>query len=388
MVNLKLKPEITEPSIHFINVESGETYSEIWEFLTNKDLCKTLSADNYEQNVIEGLLKRTNWKPVFKDILPVYPEMKWNSEKKQLEDPYFIPIIRKTTIKDFLTASESFFAKYAGKKIGVQLSGGLDSSIIIAMLKHCHVPFSLVGMTSNRYEFRTEKYIQNLLAEWGNESVLINYEKHLPLFDIDKVPAFQYPDMLCLNYSADNAMALECKKLGIEVLFTGNGGDNVFAEEISVNDEQCKWLPQIFTDTWLNDIVYAPQGVQLVPFFGDNDIMQTIYNLRMGQLEDNSKLWARQFFSDFLPKELVNYGYCADFWGLYINGLQKSMPTVRKSFYRVYEITNIPCFSDTDLDEILNQDLQNAHKSMYQKIEARISLAVWLNGLIKAEIIR
>jgi hypothetical protein len=373
---------MSEPSISFINTQTGETYSDICQQLAD-GLWKDISPEKHEQNVMEGLLKRANWKPVLKDILPVYPEMKWNSEKKKLEDPYFIPIKRPTDLNDFLKAVQSLFSKFANKKIGVQLSGGLDSSIIIALLKHFNVPFSLVGMTSNRYEFRTEKHIQNILIKWGNKATLIDYEKHLPIFDIDKIPAYQYPDILCLNYSADNAMALECKKLEIDILLTGNGGDNVFSEGIPENPEHCTWLPQMFTDTWLTDIVYAPQGVKLLPFFGDKDILQAIYNLRIGQPEDNSKLWARNFFSDFLPQELVNYTYCADFWGIYIDGLQKSIPIVRKIFNRAYELTNNSCFTSTVLDDFLEQDLLNAHKLMYQKIEARISLAVWINALFK-----
>ncbi len=332
---------------------------------------------------MQGLLKRTFWKPELKNILPIYPGMKWCEEKKQIEDPYFIPVKQETGLKDFLNAAESFYAIYSEKKIGVQLSGGLDSSIIIGLLKNFGIPFSLVGMSSTRYEFRTERYVQHILTKWGNTTTLINYEDHLPLSDLEKVPPFQHPDHLCLNYSAANAMALECKNLGIEVLLTGNGGDNVFAEDVPENPEHCKWLPQIFIDSWLNDIVYAPKGVQLVPFFGDKQIMGALYNLRKGQPEDNPKVWARRFFKDFLPQELVNYTYCADFWGLYIDGLHSALTTVRKLCNRAYELTKHPYFSDKAINELLQQDLLNANKSMYQKIESRISLAVWLNALIK-----
>lgn len=382
MVSQIIKPKTNVSSIRFINVQNGEIYTNIWAHLS-EGMWRDLSPENHEYNVMQGLLNRPKCKPVLKNILPIYPEMKWNPNKKQLEDPYFIPIKRETGLKDFLIAAELFFKTFSNKKIGVQLSGGLDSSIIIALLKHFGIPFSLVGMTTTRYEFRTERHIQNILSEWSNNVFLIDYEKHLPLFDIDKVPTFQYPDMLCLNYSADNAMAIECERLGVDVLLTGNGGDNVFADNVPENHERSTWRPQIFTDTWLNDIVYAPRGVQLVPFFGDKQVVQTIYNLRLGQSEDNLKLWARNFFRDFIPQELVNYTYCADFWGLYIDGLQKSSSTVRELFDCAYDHTNHPCFSKKSIKELLNQDLLNTDKSMYQKIESRISLAVWLKALMK-----
>lgn len=382
MVSQNIKYKKNESSIRFINVQNGKIETDIWKHLT-EGLWRDLSPENYEYNVIQGLLNRSNCKPVLKNILPIYPEMKWNQEKRKLEDPYFIPIKNETSLKDFLIAAESFFDTFSHKKIGVQLSGGLDSGIIIGLLKHFGIPFSLIGMSSSQYEFRTERHIQNILAEWSSEVRLLDYEKYLPLFEIDKVPAFQYPDMLCLNYSADNAMALECERFSVDILLTGNGGDNLFADEVPKNPKDCTWLPQIFTDTWLNDIVYAPKRVQLIPFFADKQIIHTLYNLRSGLPEDNTKVWARNFFKDFIPQELANYTYCADFWGLYISGLQNSLPTVNKLFNRAYDLTNHHCFSGKTIQDLLNQDLLNAHKSMYQKIEARISLAVWLNALIK-----
>lgn len=374
--------KVIEPSVNFLQKQTGKIFSDIWEQL-EQGLWKDIKPENYEYNVIQGLLNRPNWKPVLKDILPLYLGMKWCEEKKQIEDPYFIPEKKDTGLKDFLNAAEIFFGKYSGGKIGVQLSGGLDSSIIIGVMRYLGIPFSLVGMSTTRYEFRTERHIQKLLTEWGNAAVLIDYEAHLPFFDLNNVPPFQYPDMLCLNYSADQAMALKCEKLDIDILLTGNGGDNVFADEVPLNPEDCIWRPQIFMDALLMDIVYAPKGVKLVPFFADKRIIESIYNLRLGQPEDNSKLWARNFFKDFLPQELVNYTYCADFWGLYIDGLQSSLPIVRELCARAYELTQNPCFSVKVINELLNQDLLNAKKDMYQIIEARITLAAWLNALIK-----
>jgi hypothetical protein len=382
MLNLLDKHIIQEPSIHFRHIYSGEIYLDIWDQL-EQGLWRYIIPENYEYNVKQGMLNRTSWRPELKDILPIYPGMKWCDQQKQRVDPYFVPIEQESCLKDFLIAAESFFEPYLEKKIGVQLSGGLDSSIIIGLLKYFGIPFSLVGMFSTSYAFRTERHIQQILAECGNTSILINYEDHLPFSELQLVPKFQYPDNLCLNFSADNAMALECENLGIDVLFTGNGGDNVFAEKVPAIPDQCTWRPQVFIDSWLNDIVYAPRSVQLKPFYADKQIMNTIFNLRKGQQEDNLKVWARQFFKDFLPDELVNYTYCADFWGLYIDGLHGSISKVRDLCNSAYELTENSYFSNKSVSELLNQDLLNANKSMYQEIESRLSLAVWLNALIK-----
>jgi len=373
---------IKEPSTHFRLLPDGKVLHDIWEKL-EQGAWKNLAPEVFENNVKLGELNRFKSLPVIENFLPVSPGMLWDENKKCLTDPFFKPQLQNVGINDFLNAVEFFFNTFKGKHIGIHLSGGLDSSIIIALLKHFNIPFSLVGMTSTRYEFRTEKYIQELLAPWGNETFLIDYEEYLPLSKLEKVPPHQHPEMLSMNYNTSRAMALECQRMGIDVLFTGNGGDNVFAEPVSANPDACTWLPQIFMDNWLDDFAYAPYGIEVASFYADPSIMNTIYNLRLGKGEDNSKLWARQFFKDYLPKELVNYTYCADFWGLYIDGLQDNSPTVRMLFEQAYDLTGNAYFSPQKTNELLNQDLLNANKSMYQKIESRISLATWLNSLIE-----
>ena len=373
---------IKEPSTHFRLLPEGKVLPDIWKQL-EQGAWKNLAPDVYENNVKLGELNRSKSLPVIENILPVHRGMVWDENKKCLTDPFFKPQLQTVGNNDFLHAVENFFNMFKGKHIGIHLSGGLDSSIIIALLKHFNIPFSLVGMTSTRYEFRTEKHIQQILAHWGNKAVLIDYEDYLPLSQLEKVPPHQHPEMLSMNYHASKAMAIECQKMGIEVLFTGNGGDNVFADAVPSNPQECIWLPQVFMDNWLDDFAYAPYGIEVVPFYADSGIMNTIYNLRLGKGEDNSKLWARQFFKDYLPHELVNYTYCADFWGLYIDGLQDAIPTVRKLFEQAYDLTQNPYFSRQKTDELLSQDLLNAHKPMYQAIESRISLAVWLNSLVE-----
>ncbi|WP_366186485.1 asparagine synthase-related protein [Flavobacterium ovatum] len=373
---------IEEPSAHFRLLSTGEKLPQIWKN-HSKGIWKNIQPEIFEKNVKLGALNRSQCQPVIEDILPVYSGMLWNVEKKILTDPCFQPKLQYTDINDFLEASAIFFDQYKSKHIGVQLSGGFDSSIIITLLKHFKISFSLVGMSSSRYEFRTERYIQELIAPLGKNTVLIDFEDYLPLSQLEKVPAHQHPDMLNLNYHTNKAMAIECQKMGVEVLLTGSGGDNLFAEPIQLDARECTWMPQVFRDSWLDDLAYAPHGIEVVPFYADLGIMNTVYNLRLGQGEDNTKLWARQFFKDFLPQELINYTYCADFWGLYIDGLLNAVPTIRKLFEHAYDITANPYFSSQNTNDLLNQDLRDAQKTMYQGIESRVSLAVWLNGLFE-----
>ena len=375
---------IIESSVHYHFLKTGERKVTIWQEL-EAGAWKHIQPEVFESNTQLGEINRSSRRPVIKDILPIYQGMVWDEQNNRASDPRFLPQLQPTSLNDLLQAVKKFFDRFQDKHIGVHLSGGLDSSIIIALLKHFQIPFSLVGMTSKRYEFRTERYIQHILAEWGKAAVLLDYESYLPLSFMEEVPPHQHPEMLSGDYYKSVAMAKECKQLGINLLLTGNGGDNLFAEPITKNPAKCTWMPQVFCDTWLEDFAYRPHGVEVQTFYADEGVMNAIYNLRLGQSEDNAKLWARQFFKDFLPNELVTYTYCADFWGLHIDGLLHALPTIKKLFNQAYDFTENPYFSPQKAKELLNQDLLAAEKKKYQAIESRIVLAIWLNSLFKSQ---
>ena len=60
------------------------------------------------------------------------------------------------------------------KKFGVQLSGGLDSSLIIGILRNVGIEPVLIGLSNDRYEFRTERIIQEILLDGLSNNQLIS----------------------------------------------------------------------------------------------------------------------------------------------------------------------------------------------------------------------
>lgn len=384
-MNREIPTQFDRLNTCYYSNSSDEIHSSIWTLLQS-GLWKAADPFQFEQNNLLGVLKRSDWKPVIADLFPLYPGMELNRTTQTTFDPTYKPSVFHADWDTVVAAAASFFQGFEGKKIGVQLSGGLDSSIIIGFLNYLKIPFYLVGMTTNRYEFRTERFIQELLIPLAEEAILLDFEESLPLSNLRDVPPHQYPELLSINYSSENAMALACQKLGIEILLTGDGGDNLFAEEIPMNPEECPWLPQVFSDPWPAEYIYEPRGISLIPFFADHGFMDCIFNLRRGKGEDNSKWWARSYFKQILPQELVNYNYCADFWGLYVSGMQEAIPTIKEIFDQAYELTGNKIFSASSSSSVLGQDLLDPKKEIYQVIEARTAFAVWLQGLRKAGI--
>lgn len=378
---------LSQPSLHFRHASNGVIYNTIWEELKNGQY-KSIAPEHILKNALIDGVDRTQNKPVLKDYFPIHKGMLWNEEEKIPFDPIFIPNRMDVNMDCFLETSYCFFEQYKEKKIAVQLSGGLDSSIIIGLLKYFNIPFYLVGLTNQRFEFRTEKKIQNILAEWAQKTVLIDFENCLPYSHIDKVPAHQYPEEYIRSFGPDYIMAQVSQEIGIEVLITGQGGDNLFGDAIYENPTELKWMPHTYYEGWSQDLIYAPAKIELVPFYGYPKISELIYNLRFGHNEDITKIWARQFFKDFLPKELVTHCYRSDFWGLVISGVQQLIPHLPLMFEKTYELTKNNYFHKDKVKEILKIDFLDHTKENYMIIEPLIGISVWIDSLVRGGIIK
>lgn len=211
-----IQQQFSQPNIHFIHTTTGDVHQTIWEEL-KKGGYKNIAPENLLENAFIDGVDRTLFKPVLKDYFLVQKGMLWDKEKKMPYDPIFIPNRINANLDMFLATAHQFFEQFKGKKIGVQLSGGLDSSIIIGLLKYFKIPFKLVGLANKRFDFRTESHIQNILSEWADETILIDYEACLPYSHIDKVPPHQYPEEYIRTFGPDCVMAKTAKQLGIEV---------------------------------------------------------------------------------------------------------------------------------------------------------------------------
>lgn len=369
------------PWTRYRHLSSGRTVDSIWHELKEEGIWRSADFEAHEANTLAGAGDRSDWLPILADWFPIANGQIWCSQRNRPVDPTHIPSEGPGSMDDFLQAVRTCFDSFRGRKIGVQLSGGVDSSLIIGLLRHFEIPHGLVGLRPDRYEFRTEQRVQDRLAARNSDVELIPVDSCLPCSRLEDVPPHQIPDLLSLNYSQDQAMAYACKRLGIEVLLSGGGGDNLLGQAVPNDPRVCRWRPQTFTDPFPVEIVYRPQGIEFQSFYGDSGVVDAIWRLRRGQSDDYRKLWARQFLRQFLPQELVDYQYCADFWGISIDGILKALNEIRQIHQKAFLITGNSYFAETNFDSLLAHDLCRPCKDLYQRIEARISSAVWIYSL-------
>ena len=373
-----------QPSIKFYHHTTDSVVESIWSELAS-GLWNEFEIDHALRNEELGMDQIDKWLPLFKSYTPVLPGFKWNREQRCLEyEMYQAKPLDHVSMTTFLQTVERYLRRFEGKRIGVHLSGGFDSTLIIGLLRYFKIPCVLAGYAVNRFEFRTERYIQNIVSQWGEKSILLDLEEYPFYNHLELTPKHQVPDAFIKSNESAKALADVFAKEHVDIVFTGQGGDSLFIED-ETKGLAAYNIGYEFLTPWEDELIYQPRGLHLESFFADKDIIDQISNLRMGKGEDALKRWARRFFRDFIPKELAEYSYFADFFGMDTSGLEAAKPTIKLLFEESYDLTHHPLFSTTTTKEFLSQNVFAMDSVEYVKYCMKISIAAWLHALFRED---
>lgn len=240
---------------------------------------------------------------------------------------------------------KSVLKKYSGKKIGVELSGGLDSSLVIEALLASNIDPILIGFCSDSFEFRTERTIQNYYKKKVSDSILLKYEDNFAFDNLKETPAHPIPVCESHFFQRHKTVALTAKKMGVDILFTGEAGDQIFG--LPINNLSNETIPTEFgywclAEHWSNQYVYEDYEIQYISGLALDAIPSIILSLRNGHKSDPMKLWARNTFKDCLPRELSCYAYTAfhDSWvGTGLIHASNSIAEISELAYSKYKIS-------------------------------------------------
>lgn len=325
--------------------------------------------------------------PYFDNLISVVPgALLDQTTGKIIEDRYF-PNFIETSRDIFLETAEQYFAQFEGKTIGVHLSGGLDSSIVICLLKYFNIPCHLVGFSSNTFEFRTERMIQEIMSAYGKTSKLFMLEDYLPYSNLKKLPLANAPDeMPTKHHHIMSKMIDEFKTLGVDVIFTGQGGDTILADTLS-KDYSCNFGHEFYQG---NEADYEKAGMQLVSFFADPIIVDHLISARLadGGEVDALKRWARSYFSFMLPRELAKYTYVADFFGTSLGGLVANADEIKQILQEAYHFSGLDVFTPANVKNFLNQDVFGFDYNKYIAYNQVLSLGCWYYALVREGAVR
>lgn len=368
-----------QPYLKFYNASKNIIQKDIWDEL-DLGLWKSFSVENYLYNDKIGEVNQPLWKPVMPGFYPIYPGFKWDFTQNCLIKDLYYPHYIDSSFDKFISAVEKYFKQFEGRKIGVHLSGGFDSSLIICILKYLGIPFTPIGLVCKRFEFRTERHIQEKLLSWGEKGKLIDFNDYPFWSKLLNNPKQQIPDSNIMMNNASYALAKAFNEAEVEIVINGQGGDSVFYEAIpnagfNIGNE--------FLNPWDDINNYRPNHCELHSFYADTSIIDHLYSLRYNQKNDPIKKWARKFFQPILPDELSSYYYKCDYFGIDKSGLFDARADIKLLFEEAYDLLKHELFSPASTRNFLDTNVFNLEYSTYCEYCTKISIAVWLHSLFR-----
>lgn len=373
-----------QPSLKFFDHKTGKILLDIWDKL-ERGLWSDFSIDNALYNDSIGEVRQDKWKYVLPNLTTINPGFVWDYNSNTLKEELYKPNYTKADINSFLNKVHEFFYQFENKRIGVHLSGGFDSGLIICLLKYFHIPFVAVGLYSDRFEFRTEHRIQEILADYADDAVLIDFEDYPFYANLDKKPKHQVPDANIKMLDASTAVAETFASKGCDVVFSGQGGDTLFVDDIDWSTFRGYNIGNEFLFPWEQDFIYKPLGIELISIYSDTNIIDQVTSLRSGQPEDPLKLWARHFFRKFLPVELAEFTYASDFFGLSMDGLNQAKPHIKSLFEEAHDYIKHPIFAPAGIRDMMKIDVFSLEYRTYCALCTKISIATWLHSLFRKD---
>lgn len=363
-------------SYKYFDINESKLIQNGFEFLNLKSISNSRFA-SHVKNLSIGVERPDIYEQVIKDIYPIPPFSKWKYSEKEFSLLYTPSQTLKSnpsTFNSFFDLIKSKSECIKNKKLAVELSGGLDSSVIIELLNLCDLEITLIGLVSNNFEFRTERHIQEYYAKRYN-SFLIDSKNALPFSKLLDCPPHPLPTNKSLFFNQKEIIAKKCAEENIDFLFNGIVGDTVFCDKL----ESRKWNKWEFDNNWFNDFVFQPHKVSYVTTNFDF-VLNYFFNQRKREQSDPFKIWARNHFKDILPKTLTEYYYKTDHFEEIIEGIYSAERDISETFKLTKTITKNHIFSL----ESLGKDLNNFKLMNDLEINtffAKVSFAVWIYSL-------
>jgi hypothetical protein len=363
-------------SYKYFNSLESKLFQNKFDFL-NVESISNSKFDSHINNLIRGVECPDIYNEVIKNIYPIPPFSKWryNGQSfKLLDQPTLSLKSSESTIADFIDLVKSKTKYLKNKKIAIELSGGLDSSIIIELLNLCGLEINLIGLISKNYEFRTERIIQNYYEQKYN-SILIDSKDALPFTNLLDCPPHPLPTKKSLFFHQKGVIAKKCAEEKIDYLFNGIIGDTVFCDKIELR----RWNKWEFDNNWFNDFVFHPQNVSYITTNFDF-VLNYFFIQRKHEQFDPFKIWARNHFKDILPKTLSKYYYKTDHFEEIIEGVYSAENDISETYKLTKMITKNDLFTFDNLGKDLNNfKLMNDQET--STFFAKVSYSVWIYSL-------
>jgi hypothetical protein len=344
----------------------------------SKSLLTQPSFDAHTQNEICVPIHLNEYQPVLPDIYPIPARTKWS-----YEDDVFTKLKKNIKLSEGLTFDSCLkntkrLLKNAKGKIAIEISGGLDSSIMIGMLEKLGYEPILIGTISELYKFRTERHIQETIAK-KFKNVIISDSFLLQFTNLLETPVHFLPCYTSLHHNIATNTIKMLHEHDVKYVFQGVAFDSALVEAVYDNPNDIRW--PTLQDNWLHDYVFTPQDSAYIDIAALTPIKQMLLSLRNSQAQDRQKWWARKFFSSVIPPELSNYAYKANFGPLWWDGLLSSADQITEIIDTAWQITALPVFKNFKMQSLFDGINNGSGRVGF----ALLGYANWVHALHKAD---
>lgn len=364
----------------------GRLVTDIWEYLT-PDTLRKASLAAHERNMLLYVFRPDQYREVLPGLVPIPPRSRWVFDGRTfvLNDMRTARGGSPASVHRLVLSAARLWNAIRSGGVAVELSGGLDTSIVIGILARLGARPLLIGMCTDRFEFRTERTVQDTIVRRYGNAHLVPYEAYLPFKDILLTPAHQLPSPSSVFHAQGAPIAALCQEHGVSLALSGMGLDALFCDDMrqwGADPVSRPCYPWMLDDEWFNEYVYKPHGIRCVSAGASSALIRGICALRNGLASDPHKLWARSSFAEFLPCELTRFAYKADHNGLYVEGLQKAYHDICELFRVAYDVTLLNEFSPREC-AILMRDCHAVDDKRDKTLLGRISFAAWIYAIMR-----
>lgn len=355
-----------------------------WEEIINVDVLRSASLENHLSNCRNLADFPHNYKPVIKSIFPIPPRSTWKFSGDRFHpiDSFVRLSEKQASQADLEGMTTKIMSALNQNKIMVQLSGGLDTSIIIGMLVSLGYQPILFASVSERFEFRTERKIQQIFMQSSQlETIVVNEDNYLPFVGLRSTPMHFLPNRASL-FSAGHRCTLEhAKKAGATMILNGMGGDALLCPEFKSKENRIKTDFWDLDIDWPNEFIYRPAGCNFLNPFALKCFARFILRRRADARADPKKLWARNYFSQYLPRELTQFAYKANFDAVYVNGLSQAFSEIENISKVAYEVTRFEELSPTNIRAEMNK-FAHSWDCCDERLVGLLTFASWINSCV------
>jgi hypothetical protein len=218
----------------YVDVASGALFSRD-EALRQPGWATRLRAASFDAHVDNGVppVTRPDRYHAIAGFAPVPPRTRWRHVDGAFTDGAAVEASwtpRLASLVDVEAVARRYLRALRGARVAVELSGGLDSSMVFDVLRAVGADVVLVGFVSDRFEFRTERAIQQLFIDGPTPTVALDEGSALPFTRLDETPLHVVPMVPSLFHVGHAAIADAAAKLGARFVCNGVGGDALFCD--------------------------------------------------------------------------------------------------------------------------------------------------------------